>query len=74
MDLIYCFFLLSLILGDYHCPITFKVFNENSHIVAIRTSGNVYCYEVRKRVREGGRKGRRGCLDLRLISFRQLKG
>ena len=73
MDLIYCFFL-SLILGDYHCPITFKVFNENSHIVAIRTSGNVYCYEVRKRVREGGRKGRRGCLDLRFISFRQLKG
>ena len=33
-------------LGKYHCPVTFKVFNENSHIVAIRTSGNVYSYEV----------------------------
>ena len=33
-------------LGDYHCPITFKVFNENSHIVAIRNSGHVYSYEV----------------------------
>ena len=34
--------------GQYHCPITFKVFNENSHIVAIRPSGNVYAYEVYK--------------------------
>lgn len=28
--------------GEYHCPLTFKVFNDHSHIVAIRTSGNVY--------------------------------
>ena len=33
--------------GKYHCPVTFKVFNENSHIVAIRVTGNVYAYEVR---------------------------
>ena len=26
---------------------TFKVFNENSHIVAIRCTGNVFAYEVR---------------------------
>ncbi|TPX35344.1 hypothetical protein SmJEL517_g02262 [Synchytrium microbalum] len=32
--------------GEYHCPITFKVFNEHTHIVAIRTSGNVYSYEA----------------------------
>jgi peptidyl-prolyl cis-trans isomerase-like protein 2 len=32
--------------GDYHCPVTFKVFNDHSHIVAIRTSGNVYSYEA----------------------------
>ena len=32
--------------GKYHCPVTFKVFNENSHIVAVRTTGNVYSYEV----------------------------
>ena len=37
----------------YHCPVTFRVFNENSHIVAIRTSGNVYSYEVMGRGGEG---------------------
>ena len=31
--------------GHYHCP---KVFNENSHIVVICPSGNVYSYEVYK--------------------------
>lgn len=30
----------------YHCPVTFKVFNENSNIVAIRPTGNVFSYEV----------------------------
>ena len=30
----------------YHCPVTFKVFNENSHIVAVRTTGNVFSLEV----------------------------
>ncbi|XP_030856393.1 RING-type E3 ubiquitin-protein ligase PPIL2 [Strongylocentrotus purpuratus] len=32
--------------GKYHCPVTFKVFNENTHIVAVKTTGNVYCYEA----------------------------
>ena len=32
--------------GKYHCPVTYKVFNENSHIVAVRTTGNVYSYDV----------------------------
>lgn len=31
---------------QYHCPITFKVFNENSHIVCIAKSGNVFAYEA----------------------------
>lgn len=30
----------------YHCPVLFKVFNENTHIVAIKTTGNVFCYEA----------------------------
>jgi peptidyl-prolyl cis-trans isomerase-like protein 2 len=30
----------------YTCPITFKVFNEHTKIVAIKTTGNVYCYEA----------------------------
>ncbi len=34
--------------GLLHCPITYKVFNENSHIVAIKESGNVYSYEAYK--------------------------
>lgn len=29
--------------GKYHCPVTFKVFTENSHIVAIGTTGEIYC-------------------------------
>ena len=32
--------------GEYHCPITFKVFNEYSFIVAIKSTGNVYSNEA----------------------------
>ena len=32
--------------GKYHCPVLFTVFTNNSHIVAVRTTGNVYAYEV----------------------------
>ncbi|XP_072163471.1 RING-type E3 ubiquitin-protein ligase PPIL2-like [Diadema setosum] len=32
--------------GKYHCPVTFKVFNNHSHIVAVRTTGNVFCNEA----------------------------
>ena len=32
--------------GKYHCPVTFKIFNENTHIVVVKTTGNVYCMEV----------------------------
>lgn len=32
--------------GFYHCPVLFKVFNQNTHIVAIRTTGNVFSYEA----------------------------
>ncbi|GIY74473.1 RING-type E3 ubiquitin-protein ligase PPIL2 [Caerostris darwini] len=32
--------------GKYHCPVLFKVFNENSHIVAIKTTGNIFSYEA----------------------------
>lgn len=31
--------------GQYDCPVTGKVFTEHTHIVALRTSGNVYAYE-----------------------------
>lgn len=30
----------------FQCPALFKAFTKNSHIVCIRTSGNVYCYEA----------------------------
>jgi len=30
----------------YHCPVTFKVFNENTHLVAVKQTGNVYAYEA----------------------------
>lgn len=32
--------------GEYQCPITYKVFNDHSHIVAIKTTGNVYSYDA----------------------------
>eukprot|EP00611_Tribonema_gayanum_P007602 TRINITY_DN16_c0_g1_i1.p1 TRINITY_DN16_c0_g1~~TRINITY_DN16_c0_g1_i1.p1 ORF type:complete len:594 (+),score=195.56 TRINITY_DN16_c0_g1_i1:96-1877(+) len=32
--------------GKWHCPVTFKVFNDNSRIVAVRTTGNVYAAEA----------------------------
>ncbi|CAG8558318.1 11226_t:CDS:10 [Paraglomus occultum] len=32
--------------GEYHCPATFRVFTEHTHIVAIKTTGNVYAYEA----------------------------
>ena len=35
-----------LIVGEFHCPVLNKVFTEFSHIVAVKTTGNVFCYEV----------------------------
>ena len=32
--------------GEYHCPVLHKVFTESTHIVAIKATGHVYCYEV----------------------------
>ncbi|XP_065683023.1 RING-type E3 ubiquitin-protein ligase PPIL2 isoform X1 [Hydra vulgaris] len=32
--------------GEYHCPVMYKVFNENSTIVAIKTTGNVFSMEA----------------------------
>lgn len=35
--------------GEQHCPVLFKVFNNNTHIACIKTTGNVFSYEVRKK-------------------------
>ncbi|XP_054153558.1 RING-type E3 ubiquitin-protein ligase PPIL2-like [Oppia nitens] len=32
--------------GQRHCPVLYKVFTQNSHLVAIRTTGNVFSYEA----------------------------
>lgn len=37
--------------GEYHDPVSFKRFNEHSHIVAVATTGNVFLAESVK----GGR-------------------
>ncbi|KAL8229236.1 hypothetical protein R6Q57_014136 [Mikania cordata] len=34
--------------GEYHCPVLNKVFTEFTHIVAIKTTGNVFSYEAVK--------------------------
>lgn len=39
--------------GEYACPTLGKVFTPHTHIVAIRPSGNVYCYEVRPGIAAG---------------------
>lgn len=32
--------------GQFHCPVTYKIFTPHTHIVAVRTSGHVYSYEA----------------------------
>ncbi|CAG0882626.1 unnamed protein product [Cyprideis torosa] len=32
--------------GAYHCPVLYKAFANHSHIVAIKTTGNVFSYEA----------------------------
>lgn len=32
--------------NEYHCPVTFKVFTENTYIVALKVTGNVYSAEA----------------------------
>ncbi|KAL2499590.1 Peptidyl-prolyl cis-trans isomerase CYP65 [Abeliophyllum distichum] len=34
--------------GEYHCPVLNKVFTEFTHIVGVKTTGNVFCYEAIK--------------------------
>jgi hypothetical protein len=36
----------SLRAGEFQCPVLNKVFTEFTHIVAVKTTGNVFCYEV----------------------------
>jgi len=31
---------------QYHCPVLYKVFNQNTHIVAVKTTGNIFSYDV----------------------------
>jgi peptidyl-prolyl cis-trans isomerase-like protein 2 len=31
---------------EYHCPVTYKVFNDNTHIVAIKPTGNVFSMDA----------------------------
>ncbi|CAI5708818.1 hypothetical protein KXD40_004842 [Peronospora effusa] len=32
--------------GEYFCPVTYKVFTDNTKIAAIATTGNVFCHEA----------------------------
>ncbi|KAK0085615.1 hypothetical protein PV326_005842 [Microctonus aethiopoides] len=32
--------------GEYHCPVLFKVFSKHSHIVAVKTTGNVFSFDA----------------------------
>ncbi|XP_038059065.1 RING-type E3 ubiquitin-protein ligase PPIL2-like isoform X1 [Patiria miniata] len=32
--------------GKYHCPVTYRIFNANTHIVAVKPTGNVFSYEA----------------------------
>uniref|UniRef100_A0A8C3SDE9 Peptidylprolyl isomerase like 2 n=1 Tax=Chelydra serpentina TaxID=8475 RepID=A0A8C3SDE9_CHESE len=45
-NLFFFVFLPSSRTGKYHCPVLFTVFTNNSHIVAIKTTGNVFAHEA----------------------------
>jgi len=32
--------------GEYHCPVLYKPFSNNTHIVAVKSTGNVFSYEA----------------------------
>lgn len=32
--------------GEFHDPISYKTFTDHTHIVSIRTSGNVYSFDT----------------------------
>ena len=32
--------------GEFHCPVMYKVLNNNVHVAAIKTTGSVYSYEA----------------------------
>ncbi|XP_071445921.1 RING-type E3 ubiquitin-protein ligase PPIL2 [Hetaerina americana] len=32
--------------SKYHCPVMYKTFTNNSHIVAVKKTGNVFCFEA----------------------------
>jgi len=36
--------------GEYVDPVTYKAFTDNTHLVAIRTSGNVYTWDTVERL------------------------
>ena len=36
--------------GEYVDPVTYKVFTDNTHLVAIKTSGNVYAWDTIERL------------------------
>ncbi|KAK3680284.1 cyclophilin peptidyl-prolyl cis-trans isomerase Cyp8 [Recurvomyces mirabilis] len=36
--------------GDYVDPVTFKVFTDNTHIIALRNTGNVFSYDTIERL------------------------
>ena len=42
--------------GEYICPMLKKVFTDHTHIVAVRPSGNVFCWEVSQLLLLGGEK------------------
>ena len=44
--------------GEYECPVLNKVFTDSTHIVAVKTSGNVYCYQASMSCASSPRTGR----------------
>eukprot|EP00118_Oscarella_pearsei_P012449 m.91995 g.91995 ORF g.91995 m.91995 type:complete len:471 (+) comp36711_c1_seq14:136-1548(+) len=36
--------------GKFHCPVTYRIFTESTHIVAVRTTGNVFSYDAVERL------------------------
>ena len=44
--------------GDFHCPVTYKLLTDSSHIIAIKETGNVYSFEAYKELNKDAKNYR----------------
>ena len=43
---------------EFHCPVTYKVLNDQSHMLGIKESGNIYSYDAYKELNKDAKNFR----------------